>query len=103
MFLLEDHCPQRVVLRFGERAHLRLARRIVGHRAEIVGLLAGGAQRGDRLDDRRKLGILSRESRALFPCRRPFGRERGGEGAMADEHPIQALLEARAAVHRAPV
>ena len=52
---------ERAKLRFGERSHVGIGRRVVDHLIEIVALLLRPTQRGDGGDDRIELGELARK------------------------------------------
>ena len=91
---------QRGALVLRQRPHLGLALGVLGHGLQLVGLVAGGAQRRDRLHDGRKLGVLARELRELGGRRRGHRRERLAELPVALEHPVQALLEPGGRAHR---
>ena len=100
-FLLCRHRRHQLgALGLRQRPHLGLALGVVGHRLKVTGFVAGGAQRRDRIHDRRELGVLARKLRELGTWRWRYGRKRVAELPVAVEHPVQALLEPGGGAHR---
>ena len=91
---------QRGALVLRQRPHLGLALGVVGHRLELVDLVAGGTQRRDRVHDRRELGEFARKLCELAGRWRRHGGECLAQLPVAVEHPVQALLEPGGGAHR---
>ena len=99
LFLRNRH-HQRGTLFLRQFPHFGLTLGVIGHCLKLIGFLAGGAQRLDRLHDWRELGVFARELCELAGRWWRHGRERLAKLPMALEHPVQALLEPGGRAHR---